>query len=194
MKSLERELNIKDPVGAKNINKLEIKAFENFYKALRSEQDWILFCKFFSLYFDGVINIKLFALEFDDRFSYVRQEVRDELTDFLFSRENSRRTHSDILRPWNDLEHQTFQKLAGSSYLKMNKDFPLPICTQKINPEHNGFYPKLLNDYYLSLATGSENYKFKVRNVNEDMIFKNEDDMYKIFQQIDLFEACLVII
>jgi hypothetical protein len=87
-----------------------------------------------------VINIKLFALEFDDRFGYVRQDIRDELTEFLFSRESHRRTHSDILRPWNDLENQTFQKLAGSSYLKMNKDFPLPICTQKINPKHKGFY------------------------------------------------------
>lgn len=27
---------------------------------------------------------------------------------------------------------------------------------------------------------GSENFKFKVRNINEDMIFKNEDEMYKL--------------
>jgi hypothetical protein len=27
---------------------------------------------------------------------------------------------------------------------------------------------------------GSENFKFKMRNVNEDAIFKNEDDMCKL--------------
>ena len=41
---------------------------------------------------------------------------------------------------------------------------------------------------------GSENFKFKVRNINEDNIFRNEDDMYKLDTQIETFEKCQAII
>lgn len=41
---------------------------------------------------------------------------------------------------------------------------------------------------------GLENFKFKWRNANEEMIFKNEDDMYKLDTQIEMFEKCRVII
>lgn len=37
---------------------------------------------------------------------------------------------------------------------------------------------------------GSENFKFKVRNLNEDLIFRNEDNMYKLDMQIEMFEKC----
>jgi hypothetical protein len=49
-----------------------------------------------------------------------------------------------------------------------------------VNPKNAGHYLNSLNDKYLSLSTGSENFKFKIRNVNEDLIFKNEDEMYKL--------------
>jgi hypothetical protein len=42
------------------------------------------------------------------------------------------------------------------------------------------FYRQFLNENYLSLSLGSENFKFKVRNLNEDLIFRNEDNMYKL--------------
>ena len=41
---------------------------------------------------------------------------------------------------------------------------------------------------------GSENFKFKVQNVNEDLIFKNEDEMYKLDMQIEMFDKCKKII
>lgn len=96
------------------------------------------------------------------------------------TRDGQRRLQSDILRPWNDLENQRFEKIQDSSYYKIDKNFPLPICSAKIDPKHDGFYQGFLNDKYLSLSMGSESYKFKLRNVNEDMIFKNEDEMYKL--------------
>lgn len=70
----------------------------------------------------------------------------------------------------------------------------MPICSGKEKPENKEFYKKLLNDTYLSLATGSENYKFKVRNLNEEVIYKNEDDMFKLDFSIELFQRCLRII
>lgn len=47
-----------------------------------------------------------------------------------------------------------------------------------------------MNENYLSLSLGSENFKFKVRNFNEDLIFKNEDSMYKLDTQIEMYEKC----
>lgn len=91
-----------------------------------------------------------------------------------------RRYQSTILRPWNDIENQKYTKIPGSSYYKIAEKFPLPICSAKMDPYNGKFYTELLNDQYLSLATGSENYKFKVRNLNEEMIYKNEDDMFKL--------------
>lgn len=37
---------------------------------------------------------------------------------------------------------------------------------------------------------GSEPFKFKYKNVNEEMIFKNEDDMCKLDFQIENFKKC----
>lgn len=55
---------------------------------------------------------------------------------------------------------------------------------------NGGLYKQFLNDRYLSLSMGSENFKFKDRNINENMIFKNEDEMYKYDTQIEMFEKC----
>jgi histone deacetylase complex regulatory component SIN3 len=112
----------------------------------------------------------------------------------LPTRENHRRLQSDILKPWNDPENQKFTKILDSSYYKIHDDLPLPICSAKINPENNSFYRDLLNDKYLSLSKGSENFKFKVRNIHEDLIFKNEDDMYKLDSQIEMFRKCIDIL
>jgi len=67
----------------------------------------------------------------------------------------------------------------------------VPVCTAKHRRDDGGFYQSFLNDRYLSLSMGSENFKFKVRNINEDLIFKNEDEMYKLDSQIEMYEKCL---
>jgi histone deacetylase complex regulatory component SIN3 len=120
--------------------------------------------------------------------------LKKDLQLLLPTRENSRRLQSDILKPWNDLENQKFEKIHDSSYYKIDHQFPLPICSAKLDPIHKGFYKGLLNDDYLSLAMGSENFKFKDRNINENLIFKNEDEMYKLDTQIEMFEKCYSII
>jgi hypothetical protein len=61
----------------------------------------------------------------------------------------------------------------------------MPICSAKMAPENKDDFRAFLNDKYLSLSMGSENFgRFKVRNANEDLIFKNEDEMYKLDMQI----------
>lgn len=55
-------------------------------------------------------------------------------------------------------------------------------------------YHENINDQYLSLATGSENFKFKFRNTNEEGIYKTEDKMYELDTQIDNIERSLSVV
>ena len=70
--------------------------------------------------------------------------------------------------------------MADSSYYKIDEGFPIPTCTVKMT---QAVYYNNLNDAYLSLATGSENKKF--RNTNEEKIYTTEDKMYEYDTQID---------
>ena len=61
-----------------------------------------------------------------------------------------------LIKPWNDLDHQAFEKISpDSSYYRIDDrdGFPIPTCTAK---ELDPVYKNNLNDRYLSLATGSE--------------------------------------
>ena len=92
----------------------------------------------------------------------------------LPTRDINRRNLSNLLKAWNDTENSTFEKYQDSTYYKIDEGFPIPTCTMKMTDE---VYYKNLNDVYLSLATGSENKKF--RNTNEDKIYTIEDKMYE---------------
>jgi hypothetical protein len=98
----------------------------------------------------------------------------------LPTRDINRRNLSNLLKAWNDTENTTFDKVADSSYYRINEGFPIPTCTTKMT---DSVYYSNLNDIYLSLATGSENKKF--RNTNEDKIYTIEDKMYEYDTQID---------
>ena len=98
----------------------------------------------------------------------------------LPTRDGNRRNLSNLLKAWNDTENQTFEKVADSSYYKIDEGFPIPTCTLKMKEE---VYFGNLNDAYLSLATGSENKRF--RNTNEEKIYSTEDKMYEYDTQID---------
>ena len=148
---------------------------------MRSDSEWNEFNKLFRLYLDGVISIEQFFLLFDDRFGYrLNENLKEELKILLPTRDHSRRCQSNILKPWNDLENQKFEKIPESSYFKIDQFFQLPICSAKMDPKNGTFYQEFLNEKYLMLSLGSESFGFKVRNQNEDLIFKNEDNMYKL--------------
>lgn len=63
-----------------------------------------------------------------------------------------------------------------------------------MDPKNGMHYQNELNEGYLSLSMGSENFKSKSRNINEEFIFKNEDEMYKLDTQIEMFRKCQDII
>ena len=156
----------------KNLNKNEFKTFDNFFKSLREEKDWLSFCKIFMIYFSGVISLREFFILYDSKFqSKVKQEIKDEIEKLIPTREQNRRAQSQLLNPWNDLDNQAFEKIPDSSYYRIEDEFPIPTCTGKmLNP----IFQKHINDRYLSLATGSEkteNSKFAFKNNYEEKIF-----------------------
>jgi hypothetical protein len=121
----------------------------------------------------------------------VRQEIKDEIEKLLPTRDMNRRALSNLLKPWNDIENQTFERLPDSSYYRIEDGFPIPTCTRKMM---DPVYHENINDQYLSLATGSENFKFKFRNTNEEGIYKTEDKMYELDTQIDNIERSLSVV
>ena len=104
----------------------------------------------------------------------MRSDLKDEVTKLLPTRDQNRRFLSSLLKPWNDTENPTFEKITGSSYYRIEEGFPIPNCSTKMKDK---VYWGNLNDQYLSLATGSENQKF--RNTNEEIIYKTEDKLYQ---------------
>ena len=179
-KSLISQLNHSHP-NQRPINRNELRLLDNFFRSLRDEKDWIAFCQLLHLYFEGVLSMKEFFQLYDEKFqSKLKQDTKDEMDRLLPTRDQNRRTLSNLLKAWNDTENQTFEKVADSSYYKIDEGFPIPTCTLKMQDD---VYFKNLNDAYLSLATGSENKRF--RNTNEEKIYSTEDKMYEYDTQID---------
>ena len=59
----------------------------------------------FQLYVHGVISLEdLFTIT-EDKYAKLKEDLKLEIEKLFCSREESRRVKSDILRPWNDLEH-----------------------------------------------------------------------------------------
>jgi hypothetical protein len=77
------------------LNKNEFKTFDNFFKSLREEKDWLSFCKIFMIYFSGVISLREFFILYDSKFqSKVKQEIKDEIEKLIPTREQNRRAQS----------------------------------------------------------------------------------------------------
>lgn len=47
------------------------------------------------------------------------------------------------------------------------------------------FYNSIFNDVFTSLPQGSESFKFKYKNQYEDILFRTEDEMYKVDHEIE---------
>ena len=66
----------------------------------------------------------------------------------------------------------------------MPADFPKPICTGRSRPDIKEICKIVFNDDFSSLPQGSESFKFKAKNQYEDVLFRIEDDMYKLDHEI----------
>jgi histone deacetylase complex regulatory component SIN3 len=102
-------------------------------------------------------------------------EIFLQLERILGTRERSRRVNNLLLKPVSEADVSTFKKedRISSSYYLLSKDFPIPICTGRL--ENN---ITVMNDHYCSVTHGSENFKFKQKYEFEENLFRTEDAIY----------------
>lgn len=106
MKSVVNELSMHYPAKYKDLNKFELKTFDNLHKIIRSDTDWLDFTKLFMLYLEGILSLADMFMLFEDKFGHkIKEDLKSEIEQLLPTRDHNRRLSSDILRPWNDLEN-----------------------------------------------------------------------------------------
>lgn len=71
------------------------------------------------------------------------------------------------------------QRTNGRSYRQLPAGFPMQACSERSRWEQS-----LLNDIWVSVPTGSEDFSFKHmrRNVYEEALFRCEDERYEVDQ------------
>ena len=67
-KSLIYQLNIKYR-NNHSIKETDKKPFDNFFRFLKDDKDWVAFCKILFLYFEGVLSLMEFFKLFEAKFS-----------------------------------------------------------------------------------------------------------------------------
>lgn len=100
-----------------------------------------------------------------------------QLQGILALRDNSRRHANPLLKPLSEVDLTQFQPQITPSYYQLPADYPMPVCSGRYTCRVSA---DCLNDAFVSITTGSENFKCKQKNVHEDLLFKNEDDMYSV--------------
>eukprot|EP00353_Schmidingerella_taraikaensis_P009545 CAMPEP_0185582562 /NCGR_PEP_ID=MMETSP0434-20130131/20964_1 /TAXON_ID=626734 ORGANISM="Favella taraikaensis, Strain Fe Narragansett Bay" /NCGR_SAMPLE_ID=MMETSP0434 /ASSEMBLY_ACC=CAM_ASM_000379 /LENGTH=113 /DNA_ID=CAMNT_0028201407 /DNA_START=1168 /DNA_END=1509 /DNA_ORIENTATION=+ len=75
------------------------------------------------------------------------------------------------------------------SYYIFSDSYVQPICSGRFKAGEHALW--VLNDQYSIKTSGTEDYKFKIKNVHEDNLFKNEDEMYALDHQILQFQRVI---
>ena len=89
------------------------------------------------------------------------------------------------MKPLSEVDVKQFDLMdhITPSYYKLPEDFPNPICSGRLSKE-DFVACSTLNDMICSVTTGSENFKLKQKQECEELLFKNEDEMYLVDHQI----------
>ena len=129
------------------------------------------FAKLFALYIDGVLSQCEFYELMQDLIEPSWEEQFRHLQNLVAQRDNSRR---EIL----DLGQFKLANMLTKSYFIFSEEYVQPICSGRYKQGEHAI--QVLNDRYSIKTSGTEDYKFKIKNVHEDNLFKNEDEMYAI--------------
>lgn len=150
--------------------------------------------KCFYCYIEGVFNqAELFEL-ISPLFDKSTDDLLQAFKAIVASRDNSRRHHNLLCKPFSEFETHLFKKISYSYFL-MPDDFYRPLCKGRfVHPEIRDLCKQIFNEDYSSLPQGSESFKFKTKNQFEDALFKVEDDMYRMDFEIGNLEKTLNIL
>ena len=122
-----------------------------------------------------------------DLFQSNSDDLLNYLENLLSLRDKSRRDGNQLLMPISliDIGQHKSAKTDTKSYYKLPADYHMPVCigksTSKISM-HN------LNDEYVCMDVRTDDYRAKIKNVHEDNLFKNEDEIYQIDYKILKFD------
>jgi paired amphipathic helix protein Sin3a len=152
--------------------------------------DEVMKCLF--LYLEGVFNqYELFELIGP---LFTSEDLLNQLRNLVASRDLSRRHHNFLCKPLSEFETHYFRKISYS-YFEMPKDFPRSLCFGRTaDKDYAELYKQVFNEDYSSLPQGSENFKFKIKNQYEDVLFRVEDEMYKLDYEIGNIHRTLVVL
>lgn len=129
----------------------------------------------------------------EDLFDKSNEELLVHFKTIVATRDNTRRHHNLLCKPFSEFDTSHFKKISYS-YYEMPPEFPRPLCLGKQDLAFGALYRAVLNDDYSSLPQGSESFKFKTKNQYEEILFKTEDDMYKIdFEIGNIFNTLKVL-
>ena len=105
--------------------------------------------KCFFCYVEGVFNQnELFELVLPlfER----NEELLNSFRNIIASRDNSRRHHNLLCKPFSEFDTHHFKKLSYS-YFEMPTDFPRPLCKGRFNPEIRQLCKEVFNEDFSSL-------------------------------------------
>ena len=100
------------------------------------------------------------------------------LKNLISLRDTSRREGNPLLKPISDIDQS---EQVSKSYYKLPESYTIPICSGRYLSKE---CKETLNDRYCSISSGQEDYRFKMKNQSEDILFKNEDEMYQTDHRI----------
>jgi len=129
------------------------------------------FINLFALYLDGILSQSELYDLVQDLVDPSAEEHFRHLQTMISQRDNSRR---DLL----DAGHFKLTNMLTKSYYIFSDDYVQPVCSGRYKKNEHAL--QVLNDRYSIKTSGTEDYKFKIKNVHEDNLFKNEDEMYAI--------------
>jgi paired amphipathic helix protein Sin3a len=88
---------------------------------------------------------------------------------------------------WMEIDFSTCKRY-GPSYRALPKNYPQPICSERTELGRS-----VLNDTWVSVPTGSEDFTFKNsrKNQYEEMLFKCEDDRFELDLVIELNSSAM---
>jgi len=150
----------------KTVFQNDMKTFEDVFKCIQ-------------LYTVGVMSIKEFEDVITKAFGgYGAEKEKEMLLRLLFSRCVSRRQNSWFCRPFSDLIRATRNRIG--SYLMLPDEYPAIISTGR-ESVFGKELEKELNDLWISVSIGSEDFSFKIcrKNIYEEQLCKCEDERFE---------------
>jgi len=135
---------------------------------------WTAIAKCVDLYTEGIISIKELCSLVEHMFDQ-NDELFEMFRSLMVTREANRRKYSWFCKPLSEIDFSDCKRVG--SYTMLPKEYPKPICGGRTE-----LCKSVLNDNWVSVPQGSEDYSFKHmrKNCYEEALFKCEDERYEL--------------